>query len=343
MRASKKHAAPKVNEVRLLHGDCLEQLRVIESESIDAVVTDPPYEIGFIDKAWDRTGIAYSVELWRECLRVLKPGGHLLAFGATRTYHRIAGAIEKAGFEIRDSIHWIYGNGFPHGIDVSKAIDREAGAERRPTGIRKRSPKPGVTTFGKSRREFYEVTEPATPEAFEWEGWSTTLKPAHEPIVVARKPLAERTVASNVVQFRTGALNLGACKVSDGEKEPARLPANVIFDEAAARELNMRTSVEASRFFYVTKASRRERCAGLDGRNDHPTVKPVELMRYLVRLVTPPGGVVLDPFAGSGTTGIAATLEGARFIGIEREQDYIAIAEARIAYWKGEANAQVAA
>lgn len=378
---------------RVLVGSCLERLRELDDASVSSIVTDPPYELAFMGKAWDASGIAYNVDVWRECLRVLKPGGYLLAFGGTRTYHRMVVAIEDAGFEIRDSVHWIYGSGFPKSLDVSKAIDKAAGAE---------------------------------DAAKQWAGWGTALKPAHEPIVVARKPL-DGTVANNVTTHGTGALNIDACRINrtegdvsiggygnggigigtvgedSGEGKGAewvtstngRWPANVILDEAAGEELDAQSGVSksqggrigkkaqgtiaiggagtykagdpgygdiggASRFFYCPKPSRTERNAGLGGlpdrarpvhiqqleakreaegkervsdqttKNFHPTVKPVALIGYLVRLVTPPGGVVLDPFLGSGTTAVAAIDEGFSWIGCELTLDYLPIISGRV-------------
>lgn len=326
---------------KLLHGDCIEEMAKLHENSVDAIVTDPPYGLGFMGKKWD--DLPPGPEFAEQALRVLKPGGHLLAFGGTRTYHRLACAIEDAGFEIRDCLAWLYGSGFPKSHNLKD----------------------------------------------EWEGWGTALKPAHEPIVLARKPLTG-TVAASVLGHGTGALNVdgcrvgadggtrkgsfpngasvtaygdglnGACEIEDIGK--GRWPANVVLDpEAGAmldeqsgnlRPATSRTKREkiggtdrflertgdlqrdevypdsggASRFFYCAKASRRER----GEENVHPTVKPIALMRWLVRMVTPPNGTVLDPFLGSGTTGIAAKLEGFDFIGIERESEYLAIAQARI-------------
>jgi DNA modification methylase len=350
-------------KAELLHGDCVDLMRAMPENSVDSVVTDPPYELGFMGKTWDGAGIAYSLVMWREALRVLKPGGHLLAFGGTRTYHRMACAIEDAGFEIRDSIHWVYGSGFPKSLNVGKQDGCEA-----------------------------------------WEGWGTALKPAHEPIVVARKPL-QGTVAGNVLVWGTGGLNIDGCRVGtdtvtintfDNGAKPfggavgeaftsrrssGRWPANIVLDGAAAAALDQQSGVSkdgvavrhrgvsggrigppgakpegtpdvgyggqggASRFFtqadfgpddwpfvYQAKPSKRERNAGLDKPSTHPTVKPVALMRHLVRLVTPPGGTVLDPFAGSGTTLVAAVLEGMNAIGCEMTDEYLPIIEGRVAW-----------
>lgn len=384
--------------------------------SVDSIVTDPPYELGFMGKSWDASGIAYNVEMWAECLRVLKPGGHLLAFSGSRTYHRMAVAIEDAGFEIRDQIMWVYGSGFPKSLDVSKAIDKAAGFlqhESRAFTVAGRTdanlPNPVVKN--------YVPPKPKHPEAQRWQGWGTALKPAHEPIVVARKPLIG-TVAQNVLEWGTGALNIDGCRVeSNGEhkrlEQPTnhgrsvygaqtsfvptnaegRWPANFIHDgsdevlagfptskDGVAVKRNGVTSNgvtgwgkapvgtpdigyngegSAARFFYCAKASKAERNAGLDGlpersvgvgderpsgssnerrnlpptkpaQNHHPTVKPLALMRYLVRLVTPPGGTVLDPFLGSGTTAVAAKQEGFDCVGIEMTDEYLPIIQARV-------------
>jgi site-specific DNA-methyltransferase (adenine-specific) len=298
----------------LLKGDCREQLKLIPDESVDSIVTDPPYELGFMGKSWDASGIAYNVEVWRECLRVLKPGGHLLAFGGSRTYHRLACAVEDAGFEIRDQIMWVYGSGFPKSLNVGK----QEGCE-------------------------------------DWDGWGTALKPAHEPVVVARKPLTG-TVAQNVLRYGTGAINIDGCRVGDervtintfdnGAKpfggavgEPftsreseGRWPANFIHDgsdEVLELFPETKPGASAARFFYCAKASKAERNAGLEHTSTHPTVKPIDLMRYLIRLVTPPNGTVLDPFAGSGTTLVAAIHEHMNPIGIELTEEYWPIIEAR--------------
>jgi site-specific DNA-methyltransferase (adenine-specific) len=302
-------------------------------------------------KRWDYD--VPSVEVWAECLRVLKHGGHLLAFAGTRTQHRMAVRIEDAGFEIRDMIAWVYGSGFPKSLDVSKAIDKAAGAEREVVGSKvtggiKRARPNNAEGFSNPYtvgQTAVPVTTPATPEAKQWEGWGTALKPALEPITVARKPLIG-TVAENVLQHGTGAINVDGCRVGK------RWPANFIHDgsEEATDLLG-----DSARFFYCAKASKADRdkgCEGLEERkagamsgietregkptnhpmrtNFHPTVKPTDLMRYLCRLVTPPNGIVLDPFMGSGSTGKAAMLEGFAFVGIEREAEYVEIAKARI-------------
>lgn len=345
-------------------GDCRDVLTRWPDNYVDSIVTDPPYELGFMGKQWDATGIAYNVQLWRECLRVLKPGGHLLAFGGTRTYHRMSVAIEDAGFEIRDSIHWIYGSGFPKSLDVSKAIDKSAGAERVPIGRSYKVPNsravnPHFVSIAERRDDLpdtidYAPTAPATKEARRWDGWGTALKPAHEPIVLARKPFTG-TVANNVLAHGTGALNIDGTRIhrdpsdvshagrrtatfgtqetvsgGDGsggweQNDVGRWPANVIFDENAAEELG-----EPARYFYCPKPGKKERNAGQNYLNVHPTVKPLALMRYLIRLVTPPEGTVLEPFAGSGTTLAAATLENFNSIGIELTADYLPIIEGRL-------------
>lgn len=402
-----------VNQV--LHGDCLEVLKTLPDNSIDSIVTDPPYGLSFMGKKWDYD--VPIVEIWQECLRVLKPGGHLLAFAGTRTHHRMAVNVEDAGFEIRDTIAWVYGSGFPKSLDVSKAIDKMHGTERKVVGV--------VYNFSGEKRHCMagdfsgdkKITAPATPEAQEWEGWGTALKPSFEPITLARKPI-EGTVAQNVLEYGTGGLNIDDCRVETDENTGrtrgasvncygqynqittegnprGRWPANFIHDGSdevlelfpESKQNGYRTnpstnkttwfgkkdgsyiegergfndSGSAARFFYCAKASKRDRDEGLDGfeerktaamqgnmidqqrlggdgkpiktplrSNHHPTVKPTNLMRYLCRLITPPGGVVLDPFCGSGSTGKAAVLEGFRFLGIDREAEYVELARARI-------------
>jgi DNA modification methylase len=355
----------------LVNGDCYEVLRGMKESCVDSTITDPPYELGFMGKAWDRSGIAYRVELWVEILRVLKPGGHLLAFGGSRTYHRLACAVEDAGFEIRDQIQWIYGSGFPKSLDVSKAIDKAAGAKREVVGSKIGLPGyslkhsgAGCVLAGRADGSLdnaeneCSITAPATDAARQWAGWGTALKPAHEPIVVARKPLIG-TVAENVQAHGTGAMNIDGCRIETddglnggayaknptlrdelwGEKAgnswkrggaggyiapSGRWPANIIHDGDG--EVTETFPNNEARFFYCAKANKTDRGEG----NNHPTVKPTDLMRYLCRLVTPPGGVILDPFMGSGSTGKAAVAEGFHFVGIEKDQKYYEIAKARV-------------
>jgi site-specific DNA-methyltransferase (adenine-specific) len=401
----------------LYHGDCLEVLRTMADNSVDSIVTDPPYGLSFMGKKWDYD--VPGVDVWAECLRVLKPGGHLLAFAGTRTQHRMAVRIEDAGFEIRDMIAWVYGSGFPKSLDVSKAIDKAAGAEREVVGFdpvaAHRTAAVGTAAYGDYKGQTGDITAPATEAAQQWQGWGTALKPALEPITMARKPLIG-TVADNVLEHGTGGLNIDGCRVEgwkpqvtqgvnskassfnvakerriSGDSNEGRWPANLIHDGSdevvgafpvtksgaltAAQQVKggfagsvnaygtakaggtneyQASEGSAARFFYCAKASRADRNEGMQSGdkpavgtgatmreredadwkarngNHHPTVKPTDLMRYLCRLVTPPGGVVLDPFMGSGSTGKAAMLEGFRFVGIEREAEYLAIARARI-------------
>lgn len=425
--------------VTLHHGDCLKVLAEMDADSVDAIVTDPPYGLEFMGREWDsfkpprarirsridgRTnpaegksvtvtpesysaGVPYQewCEAWAlECLRVLKPGGHMLAFGGTRTWHRLTCAIEDAGFEIRDSMHWIYGSGFPKSLDVSKAIDKAVGADREVVGIHRRhgggSEVSGSMAGPLGTASELPLTKAATPEADRWEGWGTALKPAHEPIVVARKPLAG-TVPQNVLEHGTGALNIAGCRVEPTGKsrprrgeasqetryddhggtdfaalpgvrggDPAgRWPPNVVLGPEAAVELDRQSGVltsgklmphhadngktagtlgafagtagresygdsgGASRFFpifrYEAKAASAERPRGEDG-TAHPTVKPVDLMAWLVRLVTPPGGLVLDPFAGSGTTAEACIVEGFHCVLVEKDPAYAELIRTRL-------------
>lgn len=449
----------------LILGDCRQVLAGMDSNSVDAIVTDPPYGIGFMGREWDafggplgidhnrttqrsgsmQAGKSYnrslpgnrSFQIWceewaAECLRVLKPGGYLVAFGGPRTFHRLTCGIEDAGFEIRDCLMWLFGSGFPKSLDVSKALDKAAGAERAVVGRRTdraATPKQdirGGRLIGGANGAYdgSAITAPATDLARQWDGWGTALKPAWEPIILARKPLIG-TVAANVTAHSTGAINVDGCRIdltgeqpptgsgdrrngliyaqdeytrtkmaNGGNQTPAsgRWPANVILDDAAAaaldevagtlrargnigpskgggglyghgQTLNAFGAGDAggpSRFFYTAKSSRFERNAGLDGlpesrvhppsgddrvwdipgsrstprANHHPTVKPISLMRWLCRLVTPPGGLVVDIFADSGTTGCAAVLEGFQFVGVEREPEYLEIARRRIDYWQ---------
>lgn len=457
--------------------DALDLLPTLPDASVDAIITDPPYELAFLGKSWDASGIAYNVDLWRECLRVLKPGGHLAAFGAPRTYHRMTVAIEDAGFEIRDSLHWMYGTGFPKGQDVGKLIDRRRndrpclleftaafaaardaagwtntqidallgfnGMAGHWTTQRKAAAVPTIEQWERLRAELgiadpglddlvqhlngrkstlgeaweqrevigqgirrrragvfpqlasgtFDVTAPATDAAARWDGWNTALKPGHEPIVLARKPL-EGSVAANVFAHGTGGINTAACKTPPGD-EAGRWPTNLLLSHAAAvqdgqlvdacgdrcvqgcpvAELDAQSGLlhsganprrrsadkfrdvygdfkgqaactpvrgadsgGASRFFpafrYQAKAPSRERPRLPDG-TVHPTVKPVALMRWLVRLLTPPGGTVFDPFAGTGTTLEAARLEGFPSLGIEKDPAYAELCRLRLGSARG--------
>ena len=386
--------------MNIIHGDSLDKLKELDDNSVDSIVTDPPYGLSFMGKKWDYD--VPSQEIWEECLRVLKPGGYLLAFAGTRTQHRMAVRIEDAGFEIRDMIAWVYASGFPKSLNIGKAVDKLQGNEREVTGSYT-VPDIKGDAFGtmndKQGGSYKNIKVNKTKGSSQYEGWGTALKPALEPITVARKPISEKTVAQNVLKYGTGGINIDGCRV----EEQGRFPANLIHDgsdEVVGLFPNTKSSSgkknknggnikggmlygkkpepnkisgfddngSASRFFYCAKASKAERNKGLEGfeekytpaaefrpnhmekafdgengnpfgrwqpvANNHPTVKPISLMRYLVRLVTPKGGTVLDPFMGSGTTGIGAKLEGFDFIGIEREAEYIKIAEARINAWE---------
>jgi len=370
----------------IYNGDCADVLLSIPDNSIDAVVTDPPYGLSFMGKRWDYD--VPSVDVWVQCLRVLKPGGHLLAFAGTRTQHRMAVRIEDAGFEIRDMIAWVYGSGFPKSMDVSKAIDKAAGAEREsiPNPLAaKQTSSIKTNAFGDYNAVTHIAPFAVTDAAKQWDGWGTALKPALEPITMARKPIPG-TVADNVQKHGTGALNINGARIDLGgdykckpngrpsqtglgdNYDPSkanqadtvgRWPANLIHDGSEevvsqfpesngsgnARKLKrgirqdgdgwgMQDAVgdlrdagtgSASRFFYTAKADSSERRG-----SKHPTVKPLDLMRYLVRLVCPIGSTVLDPFMGSGTTIEAARLENCKSIGIERETQYCSDAIKRI-------------
>lgn len=421
--------------VRVFHGDSRDVLKTFPDNHFDSVVCDPPYALvsitkqfgaenaapaqvgasgayarasaGFMGQKWDTGETAFAVTFWAEVMRVLKPGGHVIAFSGTRTYHRLAVAIEDAGFEIRDMVAWLYGSGFPKSHDVSKGIDKAAGAERAKVRVDaadlKNPPNMlGGVHSGANDRPWREVAmangfhekdgdEPATDAARQWQGWGTALKPALEPIVLARKPLTG-TVAANVLQHGTGALNIDASRVDmagesvtcgqggdhfsigSGDKTrgttftshaKGRWPANVIHDgseevtgsfpenagafapvrgtepsNAINNVLGARDRVgthhhgdsgSAARFYYSAKADAEDRLG-----SKHPTVKPVDLMAYLVRLVTPPGGLTLDPFAGSGSTGLGAMREGMRCVLIEREDAYVGDIMRKLAWAKGE-------
>ena len=486
-----------VTDINLLNGNCLDVLKTLKDNSIDSIVTDPPYGLSFMGKKWDYD--VPSVEMWSECFRVLKPGGHLLSFSSARTYHRMVVNVEDAGFEIRDQIMWVYGSGFPKSLNIGKAIDKRRGnndtirswlkslgdrdelakaAQVTPRQIDhyigENTPCPQMLTYerfilicdyfknypdwsdtmfpkvgkkigekthsrsggndyakvvgSKSNQKIEDINELATDEAKQYEGWGTALKPSHEPIVMARKPIIEKTVANNVMEHGTGAINIDDCRVKlqDGEsytintwdddakpfgggagnpftgrqETKGRWPANFIHDGSeevlegfpdtkpsrkgkprGTKKKGMFANSDfnkvgtehndegtASRFFYCPKANKKERNKGCEGiskkprstankmmgqsgemktgsgndrttdfHNNHPTVKPIELMKYLCRLVTPKKGTVLDPFMGSGTTGIAAKLEGFSFVGIELDAEYLEIAKLRIDAYETEA------
>jgi site-specific DNA-methyltransferase (adenine-specific) len=382
----------------ILHGDCLETLPTLEANSVDTVVTDPPYGLSFMGKAWDH-GVPGAV-FWREVLRVAKPGAFMFAFGGTRTYHRLTCAIEDAGWEIRDCMMWLYGTGFPKSLDVSKAIDKAAGAERESTGQQVSRGAAALYDHGRGMAKSMGFrTAPTTDLAHRFDGYGTALKPAHEPIVVAMKPMPG-TFAQNAAAYDLAGLHIDGGRIASGSDyhslngltqgargsrtsfrvthaerqfEPAsgRWPANVLLThdarcngachpecpvagvDAQSGEGVSRTggksgttfsagvvgqvrldprqghtgSGGASRFFYTSKASRTERGES----NTHPTVKPLAILRYLCKLSKPPGGgVVLDPFMGSGSTLLAALAEGRRVVGIEKEEQYCNIARARI-------------
>ena len=374
----------------LINGDCFDALKDLADNSIEAVVTDPPYGLGackpaqvfeclqawssgktwkpkgsgFLGKAWDAW--VPPPELWREVLRVLKPGGHALVFAGSRTQDLMGMSLRLAGFEMRDVIQWLYGSGFPKSYDVSKALNKMAGTERE---VIETCFNYGKTQGNKSLGD-YNKSLPSTPQAKQWDGWGTALKPAYEPALLVRKPLSG-TIAQNTLDHGCGGLNIDGCRIETSEfiftsghadrtsrsighfkgkgiesqqskgQEVGRWPANIIFDEQASEQLEQQAGT--SRFFYTAKPSTSERDAGIkdesERANIHPTVKPIDLMRYLIRLITPPHGTVLDPFMGSGSTGCAAALEGVSFIGIEREPEYFAIAQQRVAYWGGDVEA----
>lgn len=347
--------------VKLINGDSIEVLKTLEPCSIDAVVCDPPYGLGntspsqvaeclqswsrgevwrpkgsgFMGKAWDAW--VPPPQLWKEVFRVLKHGGHLIAFAGSRTQDLMSISLRLAGFEVRDVIQWLYGSGFPKSHNIGKAIDKIQGNEREVIGYRKSeggcsgstiTPEGLGSHFIKYGNQV-PITKPCSLEAKQWEGWGTALKPAYEPAILCRKPI-EGSVAQNVLKHGVGGINIDGCRNVLG-----RWPSNVILDEEVE-------GGEWKRFFYCAKASRQEREKGLETfsevgaqarSNIHPTVKPIDLMRYLCRLITPPKGVVLDPFMGSGSTGIGAGLEGFDFVGIEREEEYFNIAKARIEHW----------
>jgi site-specific DNA-methyltransferase (adenine-specific) len=400
--------------IKIYHGDAREVLPTLDL--VETCITDPPYGLGFMGKDWDKE--VPGVEFWKLIMGALKPGAMCLSFGGTRTWHRLAIAIEDAGFEIRDCLMWLYGSGFPKSLDISKAIDKSAGAEReivgRVSGMGKQNPEWNGTAKGRKANSFkpeYDATAPATDATKLWTGWGTALKPSWEPVILAMKP-TEGTFADNALNHGVAGLNVDGGRIlmngesptasrrkagyavnkekanesqaqgkirdrSDPEKRATphpsddlgRFPANILLDEEAARMLDEQSGISksnpirnygdgqeanrhgkcgshvrkgvhicpsdsggASRFFYTAKASRSERNDGYDVKNTHPTVKPLELMRYLCKLTaTPTGGTILDPFMGSGTTLVAARDMGRRAIGVEIEEKYCEIAVKRLA------------
>jgi len=385
---------------KVINGNSAEILKTYPDNSFDCVVTDPPYGINFLGKSWDNnTG---DREVYEQCLRVLKPGGHLLAFSAARTYHHLAMTVETVGFEIRDQIMWIYGSGFPKSQDVGRQIDKSQNKGKFiGTGATQMSGGPKEFPDGALPRSEKMIHEPETDEAKQWSGWGTQLKPAHEPIVMARKPVIG-SIRLNVLEYGTGAINIDATRVSGEartipvpsnterndntmfglnpmithervETTIGRFPSNVILDSEAGQILDeqapkvgnlfsgKRTKSSttgsghslvkekhegedngvfdglggASRFFYCAKVSGKERHIGI-AENNHPTVKPIELMKYLIKLVTPPNGHILDPFNGSGSTGCAAVELGFDYTGIELDPNYVEIATKRISHWEQE-------
>lgn len=411
---------------KIINQDCLEAMRLMDDNSIDSIVTDPPYGLSFMGKKWDYD--VPSVEVWKECLRILKPGGHLLAFAGTRTQHRMAVRIEDAGFEIRDMIAWVYGSGFPKSLNIGKAVDKLQGNERiiidkKPIGYSGLKRNANLTDDNWKGIKEEDTGLEVTKGNSNFEGWGTALKPALEPITVARKPI-QGTVADNVLKHGTGGINIDACRIIIDKNDInlrenpthskstffkssyheitdklniqiGRFPANFIHDGSdevvgvfphakfkggggirkkekgvfnlggdGGVNTEYKDDGSAARFFYCPKASKSERNFGLNelntnqttgggggigdylndvnsasgkygsekapAKNHHPTVKPIELMRYLCRLVTPLNGMILDPFMGSGTTLLAAYYEGFNCIGIEKDAEYVKIAEARL-------------
>ena len=379
---------------RLIKGDNREILKQFPDNHFDSIVTDPPYGIAFLGKAWDaNTG---ALETYQECLRVLKPGGHILAFSAPRTYHHLAVTLEQAGFEIRDQIMWIYSSGFPKSQDVGKSIDRSKNKGTFvKTGKTKVSGGPKENPNGPLPRTDETIYYPETDEAKQWAGWGTSLKPAHEPICMARKPV-KQSIAKNVQEYGTGALNIDATRVPyESEKDKNSIDHKVptaawsghteqvgsyvkgAFEKVLTNDIGRFPSNvigeirdEYQKYFYCPKVSRKERHCGFEdpgpmfqgsrtdiyqpnknspdiqitsaekksGGNNHPTVKPVALMEYLIKLVTPPNGIILDPFNGSGSTGMAAVGLGFDYVGIDLDSHYIEISRKRIEAWHKEQN-----
>ena len=343
---------------QVIEGDCLLEMPKMQENSADSIVCDPPYGMSFGGKDWDH-GVP-GKPFWQEAMRVAKPGAYLLAFGGTRTFHRLASAIEDAGWEIRDCIIWAYFTGFPKSLDISKQLDKSAGAKREVIRTEKQrdmfgdgsqSPtKDGrnmVCSGAKRADGLFEITAPTTDAAKKWEGWGTALKPSYEPIVVARKPM-NATIIKNITKWGCGGINVDKCRVVDNVENTGRWPSNVILDGSNEVLNEFPDSVgdkvrqmfkcfptddtedeETHRLVYCAKASQKDRNEGLASKSNHPTVKPTKLMRYLCKLVTQPNGLVLDPFAGSGSTGKAALLEGFNFVGIEKEHEYVEIAKTR--------------
>jgi site-specific DNA-methyltransferase (adenine-specific) len=398
--------------VKLMLGNNIDKLKELPNNFVDSIVTDPPYGLSFMGKKWDYD--VPSVEFWQEVYRVLKPGGHILSFGGTRTYHRMVVNMEDAGFEIRDCIMWVYGSGFPKSHNIGKAVDKIEGNEREFVGYNPNHREGRIDNSPYHAKGITDTNPTNTKGQSEWEGWGTALKPANEPICVARKPLSEKTIVENVLRWGTGGINIDGCRIgndkitSHNNIYEGRFPANFIIDEEASilldeqsgnlksgfGEIGSGNSINdgskvgmkgkiiscyadtggASRFFYIPKVSKKERNMGLDNfedketkitnqskkcnicnkwelassgeqyickcenpdwnipiqKNSHPTVKPINLLTYLVRMVTPPNGIVMDCYMGSGSVGISARLEGFQFIGMEMDEEYFNIAEARI-------------
>jgi site-specific DNA-methyltransferase (adenine-specific) len=387
---------------KILHGDCIEVMKNIPDNTISSCITDPPYELNIMNKKWDNSGISFDVKVWKEILRIIKPGGFLFCFGGTRTVHRMVCAIEDAGWEIRDTMMWLYGSGWPKSLNISKSIDKKEGAEREVIGInnstydgclrnpkKHKKPSSNIGKFGfKITPHGLPITGPSTDLAKKFDGYGTVLKPMYEPIIIAMKPIDENYV-NNAEKWGIAGLNIDDCRIElngdykskangrpsltglddNYKKEEAnkpdtkgRWPGNVILDDVSAALLDAQTGTlksgdncirrkegrfiehgglgkagdvqisygdvgGASRFFYCAKASKREK----GDYNKHSTVKPLSLIKYLCHLIKPPeGGIVLDPFLGSGTTAVACMKEGIDFIGIEKEKEYIEIAEKRI-------------
>lgn len=429
-----------MDRIKIINDDCIKALKTLDANSVDSIVTDPPAGIGFMGERWDNFRkrehfIAWLQKVAKECLRVLKPGGHALVWALPKTSHWTATAWENAGFEVRDRIGYCFGTGFPKSLDIGKAIDKLQGNEREVIGIKHPKYKDGIPggrgfhgCFGRNGGD-RDIPEMLTRGNSQWEGWGTALKPAVEDWWLLRKPMSENTVAKNILKWGVGGINIDACRIPlNGERNPSgsakrvfksnaytndkiygdnketpnsgRFPSNFIIDDSEEvkslfpyskagsfkgqgtksggiwqKSTGKPAGMEygdfgsAARFFYCAKASRAERDAGLESvdedevpyskyrenfketksfvthypdgtkrpvnkiKNNHPTIKPIALMKYLVRLVTPAGGIVIDPFMGSGTTGIAAILQGYKFIGIENNKGYYDIARARIYYW----------